>query len=176
MTKRTKTTAVIAVSYFVIFLGIFAYAVYLVNAQGSKLDEARRVIAERSAKEAAYNSVVRITESSKADRAELAGYFITERDTPGFIAGVEAAAVQMGVRFETTELSVTEAQSVNGVITPSMLVVGSKFSGSEAAVKKFIVLLENLPYHATIPSLSMTNQSEDGGYVGQAEIILTLKP
>jgi hypothetical protein len=171
MTKSTKTTAIIAASYFVLFAGIFSYALYLVRAQGAALDETRTTLAERSAKEVTYNSVVRVTENSKANREEIAGYFITERDTVGFIADIERAATQIGVVFTTTELSVTEPQSADGVIIPATLVVGSKFTGTKAAVNKFLTLLENLPYHASIPSVTLSNQSEDGVYAGQAEMI-----
>ncbi len=176
MTKSTKTTSIIAASYFTLFAGMLSCALYLVHQQGSSLDETRHALAEHSAKEVAYNSVVSITENSQTKREELAGYFITERDTVGFIADIESAAAMIGVEFITTELSVTEPQSIDGVIVPATLVVGSKFTGTKTAVNKFLILLENLPYHANIPSVTLSNQSEDGAYTGQAEIILTIKP
>jgi hypothetical protein len=176
MKKRTKTTIIIATSYFLALLGMFVYALYLVNMQGATFAAARVEIAERAAKEAAYASVISTTEQSQADRAELESYFITERETVRFIAAIETAATQIGVTFETTELSVTDAKTTDTETTPATLTVGTKFTGSERAVTQFLTLLETLPYHATIPSLSMTNQTENGNWVGQAQVILTLKP
>ncbi len=176
MTKRTKTTFLIAVIYFLTFSVIFAYGLYLVRAQGSALDTVRTNIAQDAAKEAAYNSIVQIAETSESNRVELEKYFITEKDTISFIANLESVAAGIGVTFDPTELSTPDPVSVAGATSFSTLVMGYKFTGNEASVKKFLTILENIPYHAEIPSISLSNQSQNGEWVGVGQLILTLKP
>jgi prolyl-tRNA synthetase len=178
MTKKTKTTLLIATTCFFVLVATFAYALYMVRSQGSALDSLREQIAEDTAKDAAYNSIVRITESSKLNRAELEEYFITEKDTIRFIAELEDRAARVGVTFETTELSTPEPVVAPDATTPVLrtLEVGCKFTGSEAAVKQFLVILENIPYHAEIPTMTISNDATDGKWVGNGKLILTIKP
>lgn len=176
MTKRTKTTLFIATIYFLVLVVIFVYALYFVRAQGSALDRARVETAEATAKNAAYNSIVRITESSESDREELQRYFFTEKDTIGFIAELEAAAARVGVTFETTELSTPEPVIKSGQPANRTLVMGCRFVGSEESVKRFLTILENIPYHAEIPTMTISNQALDNKWVGDGKLVLTLKP
>lgn len=178
MTQKTKKTLLIATTCFFVLVATFAYALYMVRSQGSALDSLRAQIAEDTAKDDAYNSIVSITESSTLNRVELEGYFITEKDTIRLIAELEDRAARVGVTFETTELSTPEPVAAQDATTSVQrtLEIGCKFTGSEVAVKQFLTILENLPYHAEIPRMTISNDATDGKWVGDGKLILTIKP
>lgn len=176
MNQRTKTVLILAILYCLFFVLVLSSALYLIRVQGTKLAGLQTTISEQSAKEATYNTVMRLLETTDAERATLASFFLTEKDTISFISELELAAVQLGIKLETTELSVTEAVTKDSVTTPATLVVGLKFEGVESAVKAFVTTLEHIPYHATIPELSVTNQMAGGVWQGKSRLIITLTP
>ncbi len=176
MTKRTTTNLVLALIFALgVTLGL-ALMLYIVNIQGSKLEQAKITIAEHVAKEAAYTNVTRLVEASASDRAMLLTYFITEKETITFISQLEAAALAMGVRLQTTNLSVTPATTVDGKTTPGVLTVGLSFGGETTAAKKFLTLLENVPYHKQIPTVTMTKDAATAATQGQVSLLITLTP
>ena len=74
MTQQTKTTLAISATYCVLFITALASMVFVVHEQGAKLEAAKIAIAEHAAKEAAYNNVMRLLETSASNRAELKSY------------------------------------------------------------------------------------------------------
>lgn len=173
MTQQTKTTLAISATYCVLFITALASMVFVVHEQGAKLEAAKIAIAEHAAKEASYNNVMRLLETSASNRAELKSYFITEKDTISFISELESAAAGVGVSLETTELSVTPASVKDGMTTPAVLGVGVSFKGSEAAVKQFITLLENVPYRKDLPSFNISSEGA-AGWSGHTTLRITM--
>ena len=176
MIKRTKTNFGIALVYSVILVITLGFTVFIVYNQGSKLEQTKLTIAEHTAKEAAYTNVMRLLESSAADRAALRTYFINEKDTISFISELESAASTIGVVLETTELSVAPTLTKDGVTTPAVLTLGVEYTGEEAAVKKFTLLLENVPYHKQIPEYTVTRDVTTGVWVGKTMLRITMTP
>jgi hypothetical protein len=176
MTKRTNTIFVVSILYALVLAFGLAAMLYVVHMQGSKLEEAKITIADHIAKEAVYSNVVRLLESSKADRALLATYFISEKDTISFISELEQAAEKVGVTLRTTELSVVSATTKDGVATPAVLSVGVQFSGEEMAVKKFISLVENVPYHKKIPNFNISRDTASDNWTADTKLQITMTP
>lgn len=176
MIKRTKTTLGVSIVYALLLAVSLASMVYVIYNEGSKLEQSKVTIAELVAKEAAYTSVVRLIDSSTEDRTLISGYFITEKDTISFISELERAAKNSGVELETTELSVTAAETKDGVTTPAVLSIGVSLQGSEGAVKKYIELLETIPYHTNIPQISVQSNRVTNQWSAAASLRLTMTP
>ena len=176
MIQRTKTTFGFAVLYSVFFVGGLAVVVYIITIQGSQLEAAKESIAEQSAKNAAYQNVMQLLDSSAAARTELSSYFISEKDTITFMSELETAANTIGVTLNTTQLSIVPGTSKNGITTPAVLMIGVHFTGGETAVKKYIQLLENVPYHKSLPNFSVTMDTVADVWDVTTSLRLTMKP
>jgi hypothetical protein len=176
MTKRTKTIFIVAMLYSVLLLCSLAAILYVIYIEGTKLSEAKVAIAEQSAKELAYTNVMRVLEGSADDRAKLSSYFISTKDTITFISELESAAASLGVTMQTTGLSITPATTVGGVVNPPLLSVGVQFKGAEAAVKKYISLLENVPYYTQMNTFSLSGEKATGEWTAVTTLTITMKP
>lgn len=176
MTKRTKTIFGIAVLYSVVLVLALASILYVIHIQGTKLGEAKDAIAAHSAKELAYTNVMRVLANSDQDRTKLGSFFISDKDTIAFISELESSAKSFGVVMQTTELSVVPATTVGGVTNPPVLSVGVQFSGDEQSVKKYIVLLENVPYHKQIQSFTFSGDVVTGVWTAATKLAITMKP
>jgi hypothetical protein len=176
MTKRTKTTFGIAIFYSLFFLCGLAVMAYIITIQGAELDAAKESIATRTAKNAAYEHVMQLLNTSAKDRETLTTYFISEKDTIGFISELEAAANTIGVALNTTALSIVPAVTKDGATTPAVLSIGLHFKGGEQAVKRFIQLLENVPYHKSMPTFSVISDKTADVWEVTTGIVITMKP
>lgn len=176
MTKRTTTTFIVSILYSVTFVLVLASILYVIHIQGTKLGEAKDTIAENAAKELAYTSVTRVLAASESDRAKLDSYFISDKDTISFISELESAARTFGVAMQTTGLSVAPATTVGGVSNPPVLSVGVQIKGDETAVKKYIVLLENIPYHKRINTFSFSGTPGTNDWTAVTILAITMKP
>ncbi len=172
MSKQAKTTFLFALLYFVSLGSLLGYGFYVIHNQGTALGMAQVSVAEQAAKEMSYTNVIKQTESTQSDRTELATFFITEKDTVSFIAELEQAAAAVGVSFETKGLSVVAAAGGK----PAELVIDCVFKGSESMVRKFILILEGIPYRTTMSRLLVTKKVETDDAEGQALFKITLKP
>ena len=176
MRKRSKTILIVATLYSLIFAGLLINGVYLISDQGRKLEITKTQISEHTAKEAAYTKMMSLLESSKVSRATLQKFFITENDTISFLASIEAAAKKIGVELKTNELAVIPSESKNGVNNVQALAISVSFQGSESAVKKFLVLLEHIPYHTMMPKVTLSGNPTEDVWSGSVQLRLTLLP
>lgn len=176
MNKHTKNNLLICTGMFLIFVGFFTYNLYKINGQGAKLSESRKVISDNLAKEVSYNKIMSLLDSTKTDRALLDNFFFTEKDTVHFISDMENDAKTIGVKMETNSLSVTKPVVKDGQVTdPAKLVLAITFSGSEDLVKKYVLLLESVPYQKTIPELGLS-KIDDHSWQGRATLNITMAP
>jgi hypothetical protein len=175
MTKKTKSFFIASVIYSTLLLIILGSILYVIHIQGTKLGEAKDMIAAHEAKELAYTNVMQVLMNSENDRKKLNSYFISDKDIITFIFELESAAKVFGVSLQTTGLSVTPATTVGGVTNPPVLQVGVQVKGDAIAVKKYIVLLENVPYHKRINTFSFTGDSVAGEWVAVTTLAITMK-
>lgn len=163
MNKKSGKILMIAVATFLVTVSIFGYTFFEINKQGQKVDESKRLIGERLAKETSYNKVENLLRTTKNDRDELSSFFIEEKDTISFVSEIEKNAKLIGVDFHTNNLSIQPEVKKDGqVTTPGVLIAGFDFSGNETAVRNFLLLLENIPYDKSITSLSLVKIPEEG--------------
>ncbi len=155
MNKKSHTILFFSLTCFLASAGIFSYTLYDVSQQGVRFEEAKRLIGEHSAKEAAYNSVQGLLLSTKDDREQIRNLFIEEKNTISFISEIEKNAKVTGVTLTTNELAIIpKSTDAGGLVTPAVLAIGFDFTGAEATVQQFISLLENIPYHKKTTELS----------------------
>ncbi len=158
MNKKSQTYLAFSFLCFIIVTGIFLSMWYLVHKQGIHFDEAKRAIAQNTAKEAAYTKVQGLLASTEKDRALINSYFIKEKEIISFISNMEQNAARLGVKLNTNELAtVPKIVDTAGAVVPGVLIIGFDFSGSKLSVQKFIALLENIPYQNTITDLSFVS-------------------
>lgn len=174
MSKRSKTVLIVAITYCLIFAGLLITGLYVISAEGTKLETTITQISEYAAKETAYTKMMDLLESTKENRTTLEQFFITENDTISFLTGIETAAKKIGVELKTNELAVVPAVTKDGVTVPAVLMINFSFTGQEGAVKKFLVLLEHVPYQTVMPKISLGNNGLDGVWTGVVQLRLTL--
>jgi len=172
MTKRTKTTFVISLLYSVVLVLTLVSILYVIHIQGTKLGDAKIAIAEHAAKELAYTNVMQALVSSEGDRAKLGSFVMSDKDIIPFVTELESTAKAFGVSMQTTGLSVTPAAGAN----PPVLTVGVHISGGQAAVKKYITLLENVPYHKHISTFTFSGDDVSNVWVADTSLAITMKP
>jgi hypothetical protein len=175
MNKKSQTWLIGSFFIFLLSATIFLYVLYSINQKGFQFAESKRVIGEHSAKEASFNTVQQLLTTTKDDREKIDSFFIQENQTISFITEIERNATAIGVRLVTNELSINPSTvDPNGVKTPAVLIVGFDFSGSKYAVEQFLVLLENVPYHKKITSVSVA-KSDDSLWKVNLKMQLTLQ-
>lgn len=155
MNKKSHSFLLIATASFLAAAGLFVYVLYAIQQQGIQYTESKRLIGEHAAKDSSLNSVQSLLASTKDDRENIKNLFIEENKTISFISEIEKNAKLVEVTLVTNELSILpSATDPNGITSPALLVVGFNFSGSEFAVRRFLTLLENMPYHKKITQVT----------------------
>ena len=71
MSKRLKTVLISATVYSLVFTGLLVNGLYMLSAEGAKLEATKTQISENSAKEAAYTKMMSLLESTKENRITL---------------------------------------------------------------------------------------------------------
>lgn len=175
MNKKSHSYLIFAVICFVITAGVFGYALFEVSKQGVRYAESKKLIGEQTAKEASYNTVQGLLVSTNEERAALESLFIKESETITFISEIESNAKIVEVTLVTNELSIAPTVTdPNGVTTPALLIVGFDFSGSQQAVREYLTLLENIPYHKKITDVSFV-KSDGNVWKANVKMQLTLR-
>ena len=158
MNKKSQTFVILASSCFLMVAGGFVSMWYIVSRLGVHFDVAKQAITEHTAKEASYNKVQSLLQSTKDDRALISSFFIKEKDIISFITDLEKNAAQVGVKLTTNQLAtVASSTDASGVAVPPVLLIGVSFSGSRQDTLNFVALLENIPYQKTITDVSLSN-------------------
>ena len=172
MNKHTRTMFFIALGYSITLGLLLVFGIFQTKAKGSDLIKTQKLIAEQAAKESAHYSLEQILKSTTDDRAKLQKFFITEKDAITFVNNIEAAATALGVMFETTQLSINPQTDTS----PAQLYTGFKFSGPEASVKHLVTLFEAVPYHKSIPELTLARNTDTGLWDGSILLYITISP
>jgi hypothetical protein len=171
MTKKTSTTLGISVTIFVSMTAILIYAYSAVSAKGTEVTTLKQTLAEQRVKQDAARSVAIVMESTTDARAELADYFVTEKDTISFIAEIEDTARRMGVKLETTNLAIIPKKDAEA----AKLKTSFSIEGSQLAVESFVRALESLPYHSVVPRVQF-NANEGGLWAATVDVLVTITP
>lgn len=170
MSKRTKTILVVSVLLFlssaVLCLGLWYFTV----SAGEELRGQAATVAAFRAEEQAVGNLARLVEDTALERGELLSYVLVKDDVPTFITKLEGYASEQGVLVETSNLRERDGEVFNE------LLLTLEMSGSKKALVQFYQILESLPYHSYVSSLSLTRvfNANTGAATWESSVELTV--
>jgi len=170
ITSRAKKVASFALLYFAAGLVVLVSTIFVTEKNKQKFAEVRSKNAEAQVAKQLASSIEQTLRLSEADRIALDSFFISERDTIDLITEVEDLAQIFGVKVETTQLSVTPTKDSE----PSQLQIGFAVTGLYNNVANILSALETLPYHRTIPDVSI-KKTASGQWTGSIVLHITLQ-
>ena len=164
----------------IIFAGLFlggAVAVlvlvlYMVNTKGEALSEQMQLIADEQAFDKQHASLAAAVRETVDDRELLEGAVLKDKsDTIELLSLLDTVAIAQGVELTTKQLS---EQEVSGPF--NTLVLDYHIVGTETSVIRMLKILETLPYHGHVTSLSVRRSELNSTGLSEmiAEVSLSL--
>ena len=171
MISRTKKILILSISLVLLSLAACLFLVYKISHQGSQLKEFVNILNEQNAHEESFIRINRLVQETEAKRlAVTAAFFQDESDSIAFLGDIESFARTINLELETADLNkITNETTKNEYITMTF-----KYAGTERMITEFTELLENIPYHAKVNSLSL-RQVSNGLWEGEATLFITIK-
>ncbi len=167
MSRTSIQGFILSLTILLFGVGLVGYLTYAVLEQGDLLLAQVAAVETEQQEKVSYLAISRTAEQSESNRQTLNSYFLTrESDSITLLTEVENIAPQFGIDLETTELEEFGGDETEGIN------ISFRFEGSEAAVKEFLLLLENLPYASQVSEVKL---SERAAGVWQAETIMKVK-
>jgi hypothetical protein len=156
MNTTTKNTLLIASIILLFSAGTCLFFVYKINDQGTKLDEYIKALDERQAQESSFIRISKLVLETEKERAEIASaFFSDEGDSITFLGEIESFAASIGLDLKTENLNkIIGSDKKTEYITMTFV-----YSGEEKQVLDFNQLLENIPYHSQVESLSIKKRT-----------------
>jgi len=191
MKGRTKSVLIFAIIFALVATVVFGGGLYYVISKGNSLIVLRQTIADHTAKEHSYNFIQNLEAETEEERAELQTFFLhdNEQDTLRFINELETLGRLLGVSLKTNSLDIkvatppTNTNNNNASTTPVVtdpydrLQISLEIEGSAEAVRRYVTMLENLPYDKNLHKISLRRDAEKNNvWVGTVELSLTLLP
>jgi hypothetical protein len=172
MTKVTTKYLIVASVYFFICAGGLGYSLYTLGNQSAKLESLQAEHFLALQKEQSFIAIAKIIEGTAVERAELATYFITERDTISYIAAIEEMAKRVGVTLVTNTLTIVPKN--DKLKSAAYLGAGFTANGSKEGVRAFMEKIEHAPFHQTVTDMSITTDLITGDTSGTVLVQVTL--
>jgi hypothetical protein len=170
--SSTKVVFVISLTMAVIAGGSLAALVYFIDTDARALAEQSAALAQREAEEKERLDTVRLLEDTLEERTQLKAHVLTESSIITFITNIESIAAEQALEFTT--------QTITPVVTPDplfdQLTLEFAFSGPEEQVTFLLELLEKLPYHSTIQTVSVRQLGPDQWSANVSLVVTTLTP
>jgi hypothetical protein len=157
---------------FFVSMSTGAFLAYEISRQGLLLEEQVTILAENNSKEETYLNIKRTVQETEKERAEIASkFFKDENDSIYFLNTIETIAPNLGLSFKTESLDdVTDKDKKSQSIKMTFV-----YSGKESSVLAFTKMMENIPYHSYIDTLSL-KELEAGLWEGKITILVSVKP
>lgn len=158
MNTTTKNTLLLSSFILLLSAGSCLFFVYKINDQGTKLDEYIKALDERQAQESSFIRISKLVLETEKERAAIASaFFSDEGDSITFLGEIESFAATIGLKLKTENLNkITGSDKKTEYITMTFV-----YSGDKEQVLNFNKLLENIPYHSQVESLSVSKGSTD---------------
>jgi hypothetical protein len=169
MTRRTQIVGIFALAYLAVAVSALGWVVYKVEINGQELEDRVAAIADKNAKVKTYTEFSKLIQETESERSELAGHVLTEDRTSSFLTEIESLAANVGVSLFTRSLEVSDNK--DGLFDD--LVIVFDVTGPEVLVKNLLSILETLPYHSQVSSVTFTS-GENGIIEGTIEVKVTL--
>jgi ribose 5-phosphate isomerase RpiB len=164
LSKKTNTIALVSLLFALCSGGICSWVFYEIITSGQSLTDRVTTIADTRAKERAYKDLAKQVAKTEVQRTTLNSFVLTEEGTGAFLTQIEQLGVSQGVTLTTNSLKVVAQKDL-----PNVLQVQFSVVGKEQLVKKVLSILEALPYHSVISTLTL---SKSAG--GQAQALIDL--
>ena len=158
MNATTKKILLLSLSILLLSAGSCLYFVYKINDQGTKLDEYIKALDEKRAQEASFIRISKLVSETEDEReAVSSAFFSDEGDSITFLGDLESFASAIGLDLKTENLNkITGADKKTEYITMTFV-----YSGNKEQILDFNQLLENIPYHSLVNSLSIRKNGDD---------------
>lgn len=152
--KVSRTIGILIFSIICVTItgGLLLVASYLLNQEGKELQAKMQAVADEQKLITERNQIKSTIDASASDRAELAGFIIDGDDgTAAFLSEMDALAAKLGVTI-TTQLKVVEQEKA----TFDLLSVSFAVEGADSSVRRFVSLLEKVPYKSQLTALQLS--------------------
>lgn len=170
MTTKTKNILALSILLAVFSVGALSFFIYKINSQGILLEEQVKELSENTTKERSYLRLQRSVMETESERASLASsFFKQEGDSITFLSEVETLASALGLSLKTEGLD----KVVDKETGKEFVKISFVYSGQKDTVYKFSRLMEFVPNHSVIDSLSLKNTS-DNNWEGKLSMSITL--
>lgn len=171
MNKKTKQILATSIMTLAVSLCIFSFLLLFIQKQGDRLEEKVKLLEENNQKEASYLSVNRIANETVAERVRLEAKFVDgEAEMITFLSKMEQLAPTFGLTLKTKNIDTV----VGADKKQEAIKVVFAYTGEKTGVIKFTELIENLPYHSYVDSLSLKEINGDL-WEGEAGMIVTTR-
>ena len=171
MSKSPLRNFIVAVLLLLVALSGFGFMIFKINAQGALLVEQVKALDLAQQKDESYFRLQRVYDESASNRETLLSHFLQEEsDSINFLNAIEANAKKLGVAMDDISLVTKKEKETKN----DWLEVSFSLTGSEDAIQKFIVVLENLPYFSYVTSVrvvELEGQEWEANVTMQAQIL-----
>ncbi len=159
ITVRTKQYLTLALLLAAVGFVAAAYLLVQVRVQGQELEANLATIRENNAKAATFARVERQVNESSREREAIAAAFLQSEDQgPDFLTTLEGWGKEFGLDVQVQNISSAPSAVASD---KKEVMVKFAFTGSKTDVLAFIQLLEALPYHARLESLTLGKGGAD---------------
>lgn len=155
MSRLTLRNLIISIIFLSVTLGVFGYGLYTIESTNSRLIAQITALETNQAQEAMFQSMQRIAEESRDNRAILDNAFLNgEGESIDFLNLVETLARDVGLAFETQSLQ----KATDGDTGVDQLTMDFSYSGAYQTVIDFLATLENIPYIGEVTSFELSEE------------------
>jgi len=171
MCKKTKQTFIISIITAILSLGACLFLLFQIQAQGLSLENNVNVLNENTDKEIAYTNINKKIKETEKERQDIVDIFLHDEDEGlDFVNEIEILAPSLGLSLETKGLGSLENEE-GGV---EAVIISFVYSGKKSSVIAFSKLMETIPYHSSVESLSLKKLNTDD-FEGQITMFVTIQ-
>lgn len=169
MSHKAKIVFILSLIYLISTSVTLGWLAVEVRRVGAELNEYVTVIANKAAQKQAFSKLEELVDETEAERSQLRKYILSEEETISFLAEIEQIGIEQGVQLTTNSLQVLEDAKGNDSLS-----VNFGIQGREELVFKVMQILETVPYHSELRSVSFTRDIESDTVTMNVVLILTL--
>ena len=167
LTSYTKKFFIVTFLVAVFAIAAVVYLFIQIKDQGEVLQSHISIITEEARRENSYARLERTVTETEKQRAALSEAFFKEQsDSLSFLTYIEELAPRAGISLTTVSI---DSVSNAGATPKTEIKMQFSYGGNKQAVIDFTRLLEVLPYHSRLDTLTLTDA---GGGVWKGEVTL----
>ncbi len=171
MNNNTKKIFVTSLITSLLALSVCLFMAYEINGQGMLLEEQISILSDNNKKEILYTNTNRTIKETEQEREAVSEKFLKdENDLIYFLTEIEGLAPKLGLTVETDNIeNVLNEEKKLEAIKVSFI-----YSGQKNKVMDFTKLIENIPYHSYVDTLSLTELAS-GNWEGKITVFITMQ-